>query len=78
MKKSKVDRLGRIVIPIQYRRALGLSCDSEINIDFYDNQVIITASQKICRLCGTDLEIEKEIPLCESCIKKVKEEMQER
>ena len=72
MKKSKIDRLGRIVIPIQYRKELGLVEDSEINIECVERKVIITASDSICRMCGKYLEEKTEIPLCPSCIRRVK------
>ena len=75
MKKSRIDRLGRIVIPIQYRKELGLIEDSEVNIEFVDGKVILTASDLICRMCGGYIEKDndKSIPLCQSCIARIKE-----
>jgi transcriptional pleiotropic regulator of transition state genes len=72
MKSKIVDRLGRIVIPIDYRRKLGLGEGSEIDISCEDKKLIITATENACRLCGAKLTEEYEIPLCKSCIDMVK------
>ena len=72
MKSKIVDRLGRIVIPIDYRRKLGLGEGSEIEISCENDKLIITVMENACRLCGAKLTEEYEIPLCESCIDKVK------
>ena len=72
MKKTKIDRLGRIVIPIQYRKELGLTEDSVINIECVDGRVIITSSDSVCRICGGYVNGERDIPICKSCIARVK------
>ena len=75
MKKARLDGLGRIVIPIQYRKELGLAEDSEINIELVGGKLILTASDLICRMCGGYIEKDndKSIPLCQSCIARIKE-----
>ena len=73
MKKTKIDRLGRIVIPIQYRKALGLGENSEINVEYDERKIIITPTALTCRICGVAVSGGYELSLCESCIAKIKE-----
>lgn len=35
--KCKVDSLGRVTLPIQYRRALNIDVRDDVNIEFKDN-----------------------------------------
>ena len=41
--KRQVDRLGRIVIPISYRKYLNLNENSSVNISLENDSIIITA-----------------------------------
>ena len=72
MKSARIDRLGRIVIPIDYRRKLGLEAGSEINITYDDEKVIITSPEQRCRLCKNKSIFSSEVPLCPECIGKIK------
>ena len=72
MKSARIDRLGRIVIPIDYRRKLGLKAGSEINISYDNEKVIITSAEDCCRLCKNKSIFSSEVPLCPECIEKIK------
>ena len=39
--KCKVDDLGRIVLPIQYRRALGILPKDKVDIEFKNNGIFV-------------------------------------
>lgn len=39
--KCKVDDLGRITLPIQYRRALEIESHDRVNIEFKDNGIFV-------------------------------------
>ena len=39
--KCKVDDLGRITLPIQYRRALGIETHDKVEMEFRDNGLFI-------------------------------------
>ena len=73
MKKSRLDNLGRIVIPVQYRRELMLVENSELCISCQNRSVIITPINNVCRLCGKEIDINSDIVICKSCIQKIKE-----
>ena len=69
---SRVDDLGRIVIPIKIRESLNLKSNSEVDITMSNGRVIITPCDKICRLCGSLIGETTKIRLCESYISEAK------
>lgn len=70
----KVDDLGRIVIPIELRRSLGIEIKDSMEI-FVDKEMIMlrkyTAS---CSYCDnvSDLTVFKEKNICKSCLEELK------
>ena len=72
MKKTKIDKLGRIVIPIQYRKQLGLIENTEINIEYCNRQIVITAADSLCRICSAIVDTNSPFPLCRECISRVR------
>lgn len=52
MKVSKIDKLGRIVIPIENRKELNLEYGSLVEITCEDEQVIIKPRVQKCKLCS--------------------------
>ena len=70
--KRQIDRLGRVVIPISYRKFLNLSENSNVNIYLEDNTIVITPSDKRCSLCGDTSHLHQEISLCEKFIESIK------
>ena len=71
--KRQVDRLGRIVIPMSYRKHLRLTVNSDVNISLENNSIIITPDRKCCAICGNTSSLHKEIDICEKCVKEIKE-----
>lgn len=68
-----VDKLGRIVLPMNYRKRLNLSEDSKVRISLEDNSIIITPCDTCCALCGNSSRLHKDAPICLECIRKIKE-----
>ena len=69
---KKVDKLGRIVLPINYRKALGLQMDSEVILGIDNGVITVRACGDSCRLCGSKHDVNKYFSLCTECIAKVK------
>ena len=46
MINRRVDDLGRISLPIDMRRTLGIECGSEVAVDFKGNSIVITKPQE--------------------------------
>ena len=52
MRRTKVDKLGRIVIPKNYRDALNLNKNPWVDLSLEDGIITVTPIATICRLCG--------------------------
>ena len=70
--KRQIDKLGRVVIPVNYRNHLQLTENSSVNISLESNSIIITPDRKCCSICGTTSQVHDNIPICEKCIKTIK------
>ena len=68
----KIDRLGRIVLPVEIRKSMGLDADSIVELNFSGNAVVLKKASRQCRICGSSDDVRKEISLCASCISFVK------
>ena len=72
--EREIDRLGRVVIPMEYRKELGIEYQSRVLILLSNGEIVIRPHKRSCALCGEILEGERNIPLCDSCIEKTKNE----
>ena len=66
----KVDKLGRIVIPLELRKKYGLS--EAATIEFIDtgDGITVKASDPFCRVCRSKISQKAKLPLCDECILK--------
>lgn len=69
---QKLDKFGRLVIPVSYRKILGLNENSTLCVTIEDDAVVVRRAKPFCRLCYSAINPNKEIPLCEKCMEKVK------
>lgn len=67
----KVDELGRIVLPIELRRTLGIEEKDRIEIFVDGDSVILRKYQPGCILCGNanDLILYKGKTICQDCVR---------
>jgi len=70
--ERKIDALGRLVLPIQFRRKLGLKKNSTVIIELKGGNVLITPKALICRICGDETEHLNELHICDNCLSKAK------
>lgn len=70
--ERRIDKLGRVVLPISYRERLKLSDNSKVRIWMDETSIIITPSELCCSLCGSKLRLHKDVSLCFDCINKIK------
>lgn len=73
MKKVTIDNLGRIVIPIGWRRELNLSKNSVLLLSFDGERIVAEKEKATCKLCDVNLDNKNALPLCTSCINKMKQ-----
>ena len=65
----KVDDLGRVVLPVEMRRALGLTAGDEVDISLDDNAIFLRKVEAKCTFCGgsDNLRAFRERQVCASC-----------
>ena len=70
-----VDELGRIVLPVEYRKALGIDRNSSVKIIFSDDGIVLKPDHPVCVICGEEAEQTniKGARICSDCIELVKE-----
>ncbi len=68
----KIDKLGRIVIPMEYRKKAGLEIDDEASITEENGRIIIERKTPSCKICGSEENLNKDFSLCQQCIDKIK------
>ena len=70
----KVDELGRIVLPIELRRTLGIDIRDPLEIFVDGDNIMLRKYHPACILCGESDELVeyKGKKICRSCIKKLK------
>lgn len=66
-----VDELGRIVLPAEARAELGKP--KTVNITLEGKQLIITAAVPLCKLCGSEINVNNDVGVCSSCIERIKQ-----
>ena len=70
--EKEIDTLGRVVIPKEFRKQLGLGENSKVLISSAGGIIFITPCSGCCALCAEKIEGNKKIRLCKKCISLVK------
>ena len=71
----RVDDLGRIVIPMELRRTLGIKVKDPMAIYVEGDRIILSKHKDACAICGTtdaEMTVVKDRPVCASCVAAVK------
>lgn len=73
----KVDELGRVVLPIETRKALGIEAKDglEILMDVENGQIILQKTARMCIKCRSPEnlnEIKPDYYLCTDCVEELK------
>ena len=73
----KVDELGRIVLPIEMRRTLGIEEKDALEIYVDGDSIILRKDQSVCLFCGSpkDLVSFKGRSVCKACAAKLQEKL---
>lgn len=71
----KVDELGRIVLPIELRRTLGIAEKDSLEIYVDDDSIILRKYQPACIFCDNarDVVVFRGKNVCKDCIKSLEE-----
>ncbi|MFA5844619.1 MAG: AbrB/MazE/SpoVT family DNA-binding domain-containing protein [Coriobacteriia bacterium] len=70
----RVDDLGRIVIPMELRRTLGIKVKDPMAIFVEGERIILTKHHDACVICGRqdDVASVKGRPVCAECVREIK------
>lgn len=65
----KIDRLGRIVIPMEVRKAFDIDSRDPLEIFVEDEKIVMTKYTYGCIFCGSSKELKffKDKKICASC-----------
>ncbi|GAV31832.1 MAG: AbrB/MazE/SpoVT family DNA-binding domain-containing protein [Anaerosomatales bacterium] len=70
----RVDNLGRIVIPMEMRRVLGINVKDPLSISLEGERIVLTKYRDACAICGSqkDVAYVKDRAICASCVAEIK------
>lgn len=70
----KVDELGRVVIPIELRRSLGISIRDSLEIYVEGQFIVLKKHEASCVFCGNEKDITafKGRNVCQNCLTEIK------
>ena len=70
-----IDELGRIVVPKELRKKLGIANTDPVEIYVEGEKIILTKYHPVCHFCGDSSELVeyKEKNICKNCIKAIGE-----
>ena len=69
----KVDELGRIVLPIELRRTLGIEIKDSLEISVNGQHIVLSKYEPSCVFCAgaKDVTLFKEKRVCAKCIEEL-------
>lgn len=72
----KVDELGRIVLPIELRRTLGIAEKDALEVYVDGEEIILRKYQPACIFCDNakDIKVYRGKNVCKSCMKQIGED----
>ena len=68
----KIDKLGRVVIPMQIRKQLKIADNDELEINVIDEAIVIRSSRNRCKICAKSEIVCSDLGICQSCISIIK------
>jgi transcriptional pleiotropic regulator of transition state genes len=70
----RIDQLGRVVVPIELRRTLGIREGDLLEVVAEDGRLILRKAEPECALCGRpdDLVDLREKHLCRECVREIR------
>ena len=73
--ERRMDELGRVVVPMEIRKALGWAQGTRLKMDVTGDAVTLKKSESYCALCGTSLDIKdvKSVRVCDQYLVDIKQ-----
>lgn len=72
----KIDELGRLVLPMEIRKTMGIKEKDSIEIFTDEDRIVLRKYQPACVFCGdaSDVIYFEGKRICPKCLKKIKEQ----
>lgn len=72
----KVDELGRVVLPIELRRSLGIEERDSLEITLDDDRIILRKLESSCIFCGKEADLleHRGKYICAECLKEMNDQ----
>ena len=70
----KVDELGRVVLPMEFRKELNIGAQCDMRMEVKDGSIILTPFECICSGCGKIIPSKTKYNLCQACVTAIKED----
>ncbi len=68
---KKIDKLGRVVIPLELREKYGFTEGSKIEFLEIDDGILIRSAEPFCKMCHERIPEDSAFPLCKKCMAEV-------
>ena len=65
----KVDELGRVVLPIEFRKTLNIDAKCDLDMKIVDGTIVLSPKQTICRSCGAIISPPAQNIMCSRALK---------
>ncbi len=65
-----IDRLGRIVVPVEFRRALGIGDHDLVEISLEGDRIVMVKLERQCTFCGASVNLREHRSklVCANCV----------
>ncbi len=70
----EIDKLGRIVIPMEIRKTLSINEGDALEFVLDDDKIVLRKKHTSCFFCNSDVNLAKfeDKYICEGCVNKIK------
>lgn len=69
----RIDELGRVVLPVELRRSLGIEIKDSLEIYIDSDRIVLKKHEESCVFCGNTENLKEHIGklICTDCIRKL-------
>ena len=68
----KIDELGRVVLPMEFRKQLNVGTKCDMRMEVKNGSIILTPNECVCVECGAIISPKTKYNLCASCVEAIK------
>lgn len=66
-----IDKLGRIVLPMDFRKQLNLEGQVDVTISLSGNAIVVKGLEGTCKICSSVKDV-TDMRVCSECIRRIK------